>query len=532
MLFATRLRKRTIGSAATRAARQRCRPTLELLEGRLCPSYLVTDLGTLGPGFSQANAMNDVGQVVGQSDTVESVHAFFWANGVMTDIRLPGADQSYALDVNDLGQAVGYADFLGDGTIPPQHAFLWHDGVFTDFGSGTDAHAINNAGQIVGYRVTVSGEGVGPVLWEDGVMYFLNDLLPAGTPLALAAAMDINEHGQIVGVAYGSGPGAHYFLLSDDDGIYANGGAVLTDLGTQSNWQRARLNNSGQVIAGNFLYSAGAVIDLGFRAEGINDAGQVVGYEPYPGTNALLWQNGLTTNLNYHAFLLTPSATPDLTISDASVIEGNTGTTSVVFTVNLSTPSDQVVTVAYETVTGAAASGSDFLSTAGTLTFAPGEISQRITVRVIGDRRAEPNETFVVNLNGASNAVIIDGQGDGAIEDDEPRISISDVTKAEGRNGKTTLFTFTVTLLAAYDQPVTMSFKTTDGTAKTSDNDYVAKSGTVTFAPGQTTKTITIEVKGDSKKEANETFYLDLFGNSGNSLFTKNRGVATILNDD
>ena len=56
--------------------------------------------------------------------------------------------------------------------------------------------------------------------------------------------------------------------------------------------------------------------------------------------------------------------------------------------------------------------------------------------------------------------------------------------------------------------------------------------GTLSFAPGETTKTITIEVKGDSKKEADETFYLDLFGNSSNSLFTKSRGLGTILNDD
>ncbi len=62
--------------------------------------------------------------------------------------------------------------------------------------------------------------------------------------------------------------------------------------------------------------------------------------------------------------------------------------------------------------------------------------------------------------------------------------------------------------------------------------DTDAKSGTLTFAPGETTKTITIEVKGDSKKEANQTFYLDLFGNSANALFTKNRGIGTILNDD
>ena len=70
------------------------------------------------------------------------------------------------------------------------------------------------------------------------------------------------------------------------------------------------------------------------------------------------------------------------------------------------------------------------------------------------------------------------------------------------------------------------------GIAEASDNDYVAKTGTLTFNPGETTKTITIEVKGDSKKEADETFYLDLFGNSSNSLFTKSRGLGTILNDD
>jgi len=82
------------------------------------------------------------------------------------------------------------------------------------------------------------------------------------------------------------------------------------------------------------------------------------------------------------------------------------------------------------------------------------------------------------------------------------------------------------------DQAVTMSCRTVDGTAKTSDGDYIAKTGTLTFAVGETTKTITIEVKGDSKREANETFYLDLFGLSSNGLFTKSRGVGSIMNDD
>ncbi len=63
-------------------------------------------------------------------------------------------------------------------------------------------------------------------------------------------------------------------------------------------------------------------------------------------------------------------------------------------------------------------------------------------------------------------------------------------------------------------------------------SDYHAKTDTLTFNPGETTKTITIVVNGDNKKEANETFYLDLFDNSSNALFTKNRGLGTILNDD
>ena len=120
----------------------------------------------------------------------------------------------------------------------------------------------------------------------------------------------------------------------------------------------------------------------------------------------------------------------------------------------------------------------------------------------------------------------------GTILDDEPRISINNVTMREGNGKKTTLFAFTVTLSAASDQAVTMSFRTVDGTATTSNNDYVAQTGTLTFAPGETTKTITIEVKGDNRKEGNETFYLDLFDNSSNSFFTKNRGLGTILNDD
>jgi len=229
---------------------------------------------------------------------------------------------------------------------------------------------------------------------------------------------------------------------------------------------------------------------------------------------------------------------PRVTFNGTYVKEGNSGTSPCVFTVRLSAAYVEPVIISYATVDdypasiGVATVGSDFQSMSGTLTFAPGETSKTFTVLVKGDRLGELNEVVYVDLHGTPNAVIPEARGGFTILEDEPRVSISDVTKKEGKRNQSTQFTFTVTLSASYDQPVTMSFRTVDGTAKTSDNDYTAKTGMLTFAPGETTKTITIEVKGDTKREADETFYLDLFGLSSNGLFTKSRGVGTILNDD
>ena len=152
----------------------------------------------------------------------------------------------------------------------------------------------------------------------------------------------------------------------------------------------------------------------------------------------------------------------------------------------------------FATANGTATS-SDFVATNGTVSFAPGETTKTITVLVKGDRVGEFDESLFVNLSNATNATIADTQGVGTIIDDEPHISINDVWKLEGKKNQKTLFTFTVTLSVAYDQPLTVSFRTQDATATTSDSDYIARSGTLTFAPGETTKTITIVVIGDNR---------------------------------
>src|SRR5262245_49115264 len=112
----------------------------------------------------------------------------------------------------------------------------------------------------------------------------------------------------------------------------------------------------------------------------------------------------------------------------------------------------------------------DYTATSGVVIIPAGQTSATVTVAVRGDRLPEPTETFAVNLTAATGANIGDSQGVGTILDNEPRISISDVSKAEGKKGKTTTFTFTVTLSAAYDQPVTVSFQTMNGTATTGDH--------------------------------------------------------------
>jgi fibronectin-binding autotransporter adhesin len=110
-----------------------------------------------------------------------------------------------------------------------------------------------------------------------------------------------------------------------------------------------------------------------------------------------------------------------------------------------------------------------------------------------------------------------------------PSLSITDVAKAEGESG-TTPFSFDVTLSGASASPVTVHYATADGTA-TAPDDYAAASGTLTFAPSDIAKTVTIEVQGDTAPEADETFVVRLTNATGASI-ADDSGAATIRDDD
>src|SRR5262249_47619523 len=101
----------------------------------------------------------------------------------------------------------------------------------------------------------------------------------------------------------------------------------------------------------------------------------------------------------------------ELSIDNIVVSEGNAGTVAAVFTVSLSTPVGSPVGVNWQTASGSALAGLDFIPTNGTLSFAPGEKSKPIAVVVLADPAPEPEETFFVNLSNPVNARLGSSQG-------------------------------------------------------------------------------------------------------------------------
>lgn len=222
---------------------------------------------------------------------------------------------------------------------------------------------------------------------------------------------------------------------------------------------------------------------------------------------------------------------PVIEISDRTITETDNGSTQVLFTVNLSTASSKPITMSYVTANGTANAGEDYTATIGTLTFAPGETSKAIALTITGDRLDEPDETIFVLLSNPTNATLTNMQAIATILDNDnpPTVTISDRTLTETDSG-TTEAIFTVTLSEASGLPITLNYSSADGTA-IAGQDYTATTGTLTFAPGQTTQTIAVPVLGDLLDEANETFFLNLT-QATNAAIADAQGLGTITDND
>jgi hypothetical protein len=132
---------------------------------------------------------------------------------------------------------------------------------------------------------------------------------------------------------------------------------------------------------------------------------------------------------------ITDNDGPGVSINNVAKVEGWLSPNVYNFTVSLSAPSPETVTVPWSTASGSAVSGSDFVGQSGTLTFLPGQTNQTISVSVNGDLTVEGVEDFFVNLGAPSNASLTDGQGMGTIFNDDAS------SFDEGMAGATTLGT-------------------------------------------------------------------------------------------
>jgi len=206
------------------------------------------DLGTLGGTFGVPNALNNRGQVVGQSNLAgdANFHPFLWDkknNPPLTDLGTLGGNFGSAFWINDAGAVVGWATTPGDQTA---RAFLWKNGVMTDLGSVNGepcafAQNINSKRQVVGVAFDCVTPGGHAWLWENGgPIVDLNTLVPPGSSLTLELAENINDRGEISGI--GSPPGCgdpfvcgHGFVLipcdrdhSDEEGCEGESLAGVT----------------------------------------------------------------------------------------------------------------------------------------------------------------------------------------------------------------------------------------------------------------------------------------------------------------
>jgi len=225
-------------------------------------------------------------------------------------------------------------------------------------------------------------------------------------------------------------------------------------------------------------------------------------------------------------------APPSVSVGDVRVVEGDVGEVDASFVVSLSRAVGQAVVVDFATADASASAGEDYVARSGSVLIAPGQTSATVTVKVSGDVLGEPDERFFVNLSNADRATVADGQGEATIVDDDEAlstVSVGDVSVSEGDAG-TVDATFAVSLSGPSGRAVDVDFATADGTA-TATGDYLFNSGTVSFAAGETVKTVTVKVIGDTLEEPQEQFFVRLAGARGATV-GDGEGVGVIFDND
>jgi probable HAF family extracellular repeat protein len=178
-------------------------------------------VGSAGDGGS-GGAINRKGQIVGTSNLAgnQTHHAFLWNEGALADLGTLGGDNSDAYWINDAGEIVGRADVPGSGQY--HHGFLWRNGTMIDLGvpngaTCSTAYEINAKDQII-VDAGICGVGGIASLWQDGVLYDVNTLIPPNSGFFISDLNFINDRGEIAATGVLANGDQHAVLLVPTDG--------------------------------------------------------------------------------------------------------------------------------------------------------------------------------------------------------------------------------------------------------------------------------------------------------------------------
>ena len=543
------------------------------------PSSSLINLGVLS-GEGTATSVNNSGYVVGNSPAApSSPRAFIWHDDNGNNANdageikqlLPNGAVGAAEDINENGRVVGWIESAPseDGT-GGFAGFTWENNNFQLI-SGSPAHnstkvyGINNAGSVVGEDSDLRR---GFIL-RNGV--FTDIPVFAGGIRSVAYAVSEADHA--VGTAAldsNVNPTMHAFIWTDAGGLKDLG--TLTGKTRSTAFHVAIVSNSVQVVGASYsnidLLDARAFVwqdangdgdgngveDVGEmkylwdlipvaeqgnwtalqQARSINSSGQIVGF-------------GLKTNGETHAFLLTPPSGPpsaclptvNVSVSPASINEDAAGSMTYTFTRSIVTASP--LTVSFST-TGTAVANDYAISSVSNVQIPANQASATVNVTPIGDTTDEPNETVILTVTPDAAYTIAaapQNAATGTITDDDatPTISITNVTAAEPISGSTD-FVFTVSLTNPSSSQIAVNYATAAGATNPATggsgscapgNDFLNTAGTFTFLPGDTSKQLNVTVCSDSALEPDETFFVNLSGNSANSVLPANtKGTGTI----
>ncbi|HYH49746.1 MAG TPA: Calx-beta domain-containing protein [Acidimicrobiia bacterium] len=235
-------------------------------------------------------------------------------------------------------------------------------------------------------------------------------------------------------------------------------------------------------------------------------------------------------------------APDEVSVSDISFVEGHGGAAAHLFTVTRTGkpgaggPTGPPVTVRFSTADGSAGTAGDYTGRTGVLTFAGSTATQTISVSVAGDAVDEDDETFTVTLSSPTNAVLGKATGTGTIRDDDgaPVVSVVPATIAEG-NAAAARGAVDVALSEPSSRPVTVTYAIGGGTASPGDYSADPPTGTLTFGPGETVRSVAFSIAGDVSDEPDETFDVTISAavNAGlPAAGGTTTGPVTIVDDD